>query len=32
VSNVFNREYAIRPLAIEEGRLFVIQYTFTLGE
>jgi iron complex outermembrane receptor protein len=27
VSNVLNREYAIRPLAIEPGRLSVIQYS-----
>ena len=29
VSNVLNREYAIRPLAIEPGRLSVIQYSVT---
>ena len=27
ISNVLNREYAIRPLAIEPGRLSVIQYS-----
>jgi len=31
VSNLLNREYAIRPLAIEEGRLIVVQYSLTLG-
>lgn len=31
VSNVLNREYAIRPLAIEESRLVVVQYTLTIG-
>jgi outer membrane receptor protein involved in Fe transport len=30
VNNVLNREYAIRPLAIEEPRVSVIQYTLTL--
>jgi iron complex outermembrane receptor protein len=29
ISNLLNREYAIRPLAIEEPRLFTFQYTFT---
>lgn len=29
VSNVLNREYAIRPLAIEPGRLTVVQYSVT---
>ena len=29
ISNLLNREYAIRPLAIEEPRLFTLQYTFT---
>jgi iron complex outermembrane receptor protein len=28
VNNVLNREYAIRPLSIEEPRLTTIQYTF----
>lgn len=30
VNNVLNREYAIRPLDIEEPRLTTLQYTFTL--
>lgn len=30
VNNVLNREYAIRPLAIEEPRVTVIQYMLTL--
>lgn len=30
INNVLNREYAIRPLAIEEPRVSVIQYTLTL--
>jgi outer membrane receptor protein involved in Fe transport len=30
VSNLLNREYAIRPLAMEETRVTTIQYTFTL--
>jgi hypothetical protein len=29
ISNVLNREYAIRPLAIEEGRISTVQYVFT---
>jgi outer membrane receptor for ferric coprogen and ferric-rhodotorulic acid len=28
VNNLLNREYAIRPLSIEEPRLTTIQYTF----
>jgi len=32
VSNLLNREYSIRPLALEAGRLIVVQYTLTLGE
>lgn len=31
ISNLLNREYSIRPLAIERGRLTVFQYTLTLG-
>jgi iron complex outermembrane receptor protein len=30
VNNVLNREYAIRPLAIEEPRMTMLQYTLTL--
>jgi iron complex outermembrane receptor protein len=30
VNNVLNREYAIRPLAIEEPRLTMVQYTLSL--
>jgi hypothetical protein len=30
VNNVLNREYAIRPLAIEEPRMSMLQYTLTL--
>lgn len=30
VNNVLNREYSIRPLAIEEPRLSMLQYTLTL--
>ncbi|MBL7943083.1 MAG: TonB-dependent receptor [Flavobacteriales bacterium] len=30
VNNVLNREYAIRPLAIEDPRLTMLQYTLTL--
>lgn len=30
INNVLNREYAIRPLAIEEPRVSVLQYTLTL--
>ncbi len=30
VNNVLNRQYAIRPLSIEEPRLTMIQYTLTL--
>lgn len=31
VSNVLNREYAIRPLAIEPGRVVVFQYALQIG-
>ena len=30
VNNVLNREYAIRPLAVEEPRMSMLQYTLTL--
>jgi outer membrane receptor for Fe3+-dicitrate len=30
VNNVLNREYAIRPLAVEEMRVTMLQYTLTL--
>lgn len=30
VNNVLNREYAIRPLAVEEPRMTMLQYTLTL--
>jgi hypothetical protein len=30
VNNVLNREYSIRPLAIEEPRMSMLQYTLTL--
>ena len=30
INNVLNREYAIRPLAIEEPRMSMLQYTLTL--
>jgi iron complex outermembrane receptor protein len=30
VNNLLNREYAIRPLAIEQPRLVMLQYTLTL--
>lgn len=30
INNVLNREYAIRPLSIEEPRLSMLQYTLTL--
>ncbi len=30
INNVLNREYAIRPLAIEDPRLTMLQYTLTL--
>jgi outer membrane receptor protein involved in Fe transport len=30
INNLLNREYAIRPLAIEEPRLSMLQYTLTL--
>ena len=30
INNVLNREYAIRPLSIEEPRLTMLQYTLTL--
>jgi iron complex outermembrane receptor protein len=30
INNVLNREYSIRPLAIEEPRLSMLQYTLTL--
>jgi hypothetical protein len=30
VNNALNREYAIRPLAIEEPRMTMLQYTLTL--
>jgi iron complex outermembrane receptor protein len=30
MNNVLNREYAIRPLAIEEPRMTMLQYTLTL--
>ena len=30
VNNVLNREYAIRPLAIEEPRVTMLQYTLSL--
>jgi iron complex outermembrane receptor protein len=30
INNVLNREYAIRPLAIEEPRMTMLQYTLTL--
>ena len=30
MNNVLNREYAIRPLAIEEPRVTMVQYTLSL--
>ena len=30
INNVLNREYAIRPLAVEEPRMTMLQYTLTL--
>jgi hypothetical protein len=30
MNNMLNREYAIRPLAIEEPRVTMVQYTLSL--